>query len=327
MYPVMHRPSRPARARGPQRGAALLLAMLILTLVATLSAGMVWQQQRAVQVEAAERARAQAGWILSGALDWARLILREDARSGGADHLGEPWAVPLAEARLSSFLAADRDDSADTALEAFLSGSIVDAQSRWNLRNLLDDEGKVTDVELATLQRLCDSAGAPAGTAERIAAGMAAALGGSDAGNDVPLAPRRLEQLTWLGVDAATVRALRPLLVLLPQRTALNLNTASAVVLAAVVPGLDAGSAERLVRSRERTPLRNLAQAQALMPEGVTLEATRVGVASNVFEVSGLLRLDDRVLAERSLVERRGQGGSVQVNVLWRERYNAAGGT
>jgi general secretion pathway protein K len=123
------------------------------------------------------------------------------------------------------------------------------------------------------------------------------------------------------------VRALRPLLVLLPQRTALNLNTASAVVLAAVVPGLDAGSAERLVRSRERTPLRNLAQAQALMPEGVTLEATRVGVASNVFEVSGLLRLDDRVLAERSLVERRGQGGSVQVNVLWRERYNAAGGT
>jgi len=313
------------RAPRPQRGAALLLAMLILTLVATLSAGMVWQQQRAVQVEAAERARAQAGWILSGALDWARLILREDARSGGADHLGEPWAVPLAEARLSSFLAADRDDSADTALEAFLSGSIVDAQSRWNLRNLLDDEGKVVAIELATLQRLCDSAGTAAGTAERIAAGMAAALGVSDGDTDVPLAPRRLEQLAWLGLDAATVRALRPLLVLLPQRTALNLNTASAVVLSAVVPGLDAGSAERLVRSRERTPLRNLAQAQALMPEGVTLEAARVGVASSVFEVSGLLRLDDRVLAERSLVERRGQGGSVQVNVLWRERYNAAG--
>lgn len=320
-----------AHARRPQRGAALLLAMLILTLVATLSAGMVWQQQRAVQVEAAERARAQAGWILSGALDWARLILREDARSGGADHLGEPWAVPLAEARLSSFLAADRDASADTALEAFLSGSIVDAQSRWNLRNLLDDEGKVVDLELATLQRLCDSAGAPPGTAERIGAGMAAALGasGSDSGSDtdVPLAPRRVEQLTWLGLDAATVRALRPLLVLLPQRTALNLNTAPAVVLSAVVPGLDAGSAERLVRSRERTPLRNLAQAQALMPEGVTLQAARVGVASSVFEVSGLLRLDDRVLAERSLVERRGQGGNVQVNVLWRERYNAADGS
>ena len=45
--------------------------MIILTLVATLAAGMVWQQSRAVQVEAAERARVQAAWILTGALDWA----------------------------------------------------------------------------------------------------------------------------------------------------------------------------------------------------------------------------------------------------------------
>ena len=63
-----------------QQGAALLLAMVIVALVATVTAGMVWQQTRAVQVEEAERARAQAGWILSGALDWARLILREDLR-------------------------------------------------------------------------------------------------------------------------------------------------------------------------------------------------------------------------------------------------------
>jgi general secretion pathway protein K len=40
-----------------QRGAALLTAMIIVTLVATLAAAMVWQQWRAVQVEVAERAR------------------------------------------------------------------------------------------------------------------------------------------------------------------------------------------------------------------------------------------------------------------------------
>ncbi len=111
--------------------------MMIVTLVATLAAGMVWQQWRAIQVEAAERARAQAAWILNGALDWSRLILREDARtSKSVDHLGEPWAVPLAEARLSTFLAADRE-ATDDAPEAFLSGWIVDAQSRYNLRNLV----------------------------------------------------------------------------------------------------------------------------------------------------------------------------------------------
>jgi general secretion pathway protein K len=45
--------------RRMQRGAALLLAMIIVALVATVTAGMVWQQNRAVQVEAAERARAR----------------------------------------------------------------------------------------------------------------------------------------------------------------------------------------------------------------------------------------------------------------------------
>ena len=102
-------------ARSAQRGAALLTAMIIVTLVATLAASMVWQQWRAVQVEGAERARAQSAWILAGALDWARLILKEDARSAAnpVDHLGEPWAVPLAEARLSTFLAADQSNTDD----------------------------------------------------------------------------------------------------------------------------------------------------------------------------------------------------------------------
>ena len=94
---------RPApRARPAQRGAALLLALLLVALVATLASAMVWQQWRAVQVEAAERARAQAAWVLDGATDWSRLILREDARTGSNDHAAEPWATPLAEARLST---------------------------------------------------------------------------------------------------------------------------------------------------------------------------------------------------------------------------------
>ena len=101
-----------------QRGAALLAAMLTVALVATLAAGALWQQWRTIEVESAERQRAQARWLLTGALDWARVILREDARASGAnagsDHLAEPWAVPLQEARLSSFLSALPDGSSDS---------------------------------------------------------------------------------------------------------------------------------------------------------------------------------------------------------------------
>ena len=134
MRPILlaRRRALPARPRG----AALLTAMILVTVVATLAAGMLWQQWRALQVEAAERTQTQAQWLLQGAMDWSRMILREDARSGGTDHLNEPWAAPLAEARLSTFLAADRQMS-EGMPDAFLSGRIEDAQARYNLRNLI----------------------------------------------------------------------------------------------------------------------------------------------------------------------------------------------
>ena len=117
-----------------QRGAALLVAMLTVTLVATFAAAAMWQQWRNAEVEDAERTRIQAGWVLTGALDWARLILGEDSVS--IDHLSEPWAVPLEEARLSTFLAADRSGGDITGTDAenvFLSGSISDQQALLNV--------------------------------------------------------------------------------------------------------------------------------------------------------------------------------------------------
>jgi general secretion pathway protein K len=280
--------------------------MVIVTLVATLAASMVWQQWRAVQVEAAERARAQSAWILTGALDWARLILREDARNGGADHLGEPWAVPLAEARLSTFLAADRDNT-DDAPDAFLSGSIVDAQARYNLTNLVE-QGKPLPAEVAALERLCQTLGLPDDTAGRIAQGLALsqAAPGSPGAATAPLPPRMLEQLAWLGIDADTLRALTPYVVLLPVRTSVNLNTASREGLVAAVKGLDLASAERLVQVRQRTPFKTLQEAEQQIPALAPLNPAQVGVASSFFEVRGRLRLEDRVLEQVSLIERRG---------------------
>jgi len=298
-----------------QRGAALLTAMVIVTLVATMAAAMVWQQWRAVQVEAAERGRMQSAWILTGALDWARMILREDARSGGADHLGEPWAVPLAEARLSTFLAVDKDNT-DDAPEAFLSGSITDAQSRYNLHNLYEEgTGKLVPAELKVLGRLCEVAGLSADVADRLAIALAAASTGS---GDAALMPQSVAQLVWLGLDSETVQRLAQYVVLLPVRTAVNLNTASAEVIAASVTGLEIGDAERLVQVRQRTPFKTLAAAQQNLPPTIVLSDRQASVSSRFFEVQGQLRLADRVLQERSLVERR----NPDVVAIRRQRVN-----
>ena len=310
--------------RHRQAGAALLLAMVILTLVATLAAGMVWQQSRAVQIEAAERARAQAEWILTGALDFSRLILREDGRSGGPDSLGEPWATPLAEAKLSTFLAADRDNNTDSGPDAYLSGWIVDAQSHYNLRNLIDAEGKVAPIELRALERLCEAAGLPTDTAGRLANGLRAAWAGpgDEAAADAPLAPARVDQLVWLDLDATTVAKLEAYVTLLPVRAVINANTASREVLLAAIDGLDLATAERLVQARQNTAFDSVGAIQQVLPTGMKAEENRVGFRSSYFEVYGRLRLEDRVLEERSLVERRGTGGGLEVVALRRERHS-----
>lgn len=310
--------------------------MVAVTLITALAAGMVWQQYRAIQIEAAERARSQAAWILLGALDWSRLILREDGRTGGIDHAGEPWATPLAEARLSTFLAADRGIAAqDDGPEAFLSGSISDAQSRYNLRNLLGSDGKLVASETAVLGRLCAAANLPTDIATRLgqslaeawapetpagrggASGSATGRGAGPASRTLPI--RRFEHLAWLGFDAATVEALRPLVDILPAPTPLNINTAPREVLAAVLD-IDAGTGERIVQLRQRQAFDTLDRLAAQLPPGTRIDAQRVGFGSQYFEISGNLRLDQRVLEERSLVMRRGSGSGAEVVTLHRER-------
>jgi general secretion pathway protein K len=310
----MKQPRTPVARRC--RGAALLIAMALLTLVSTLAAGMVWQQHRSIQVEAAERSRTQSAWILNGALDWARLILREDARSGGPTALSEPWATPLAEARLSTFLAADKDNNTESGPDAFLSGSIVDLQSRYNLRNLVEGNQIVAN-ELAALQDLCEAANAPTDTAARIAEGLRAAWAGGDARSGAtPLPPRTVAQLQWFGIDPAVLERLQAFVVLLPVRTTVNLNTADIEVIDAVSPGLDTGAAQALVQARQRAAFKTVDAARGLVPRPNLLDPKNVGVVSNFFEVRGKLRLDERVLEERSIVERRG----LEVLTILRER-------
>jgi len=302
-----------------QRGAALLAAMLTVTLVATLAATALWQQWRAVEVEAAERARVQSTWLLTGALDWARLILRQDAITGGADHLAEPWSVPLNEARLSTFLSMDTS-SADADRDAFLSGQITDLQGRMNLTNLIED-GKLSLPASQALARLFDQLGLAPAELDLLTQGMLAASQvvkeGQAPNPQQPLLPRTLDQLTWLGLSPATTTALRPFVTILPERTPINLNTASAEVIQATVPGLDRASAARLVSERERSHFANLADATRLVPAlGDSGAGAQLAVNSRFFEVRGRVRLDQSVVEEVSVVQRDG----VTVRTLTRSR-------
>ncbi len=303
-----------------QRGAALLAAMLTVALVATFAAGALWQQWKSIEVESAERQRTQARWLLTGALDWARVILREDARSGDAnsptDHLAEPWAVPLQEARLSSFLAALPDGTGSTIEEAklaqqvLLSGQINDLQGRLNMTNLMQGE-QLDGKTVLAFERLFDALGVPPAQLSLLTQGLLAA---QKQNSNSPLMPQRVGQLSWFGLTPQALQTLRPHITVLPNRTTVNINTASMQVLYASVPGLSLSDAQRLVQQRERQHWVSIDAFQKALGRTVSLSDTH-SVNTRYFEVLGRLRMPQTMLQERSLVQREGQ----DLKVLWRE--------
>lgn len=308
-----------------QSGAALLAAMLTVMLVATFSAAALWQQWRASEVEGAERARVQAAWVLIGALDWSRLILGEDGRTGGPDHLAEPWAVPLEEARLTSFLSAEKNvasDNLEGLPDAFLSGRIVDAQSKLNVLSLVDG-GKPVPASVATFTRLFNLLGLPASELSQMTAGLVRALStgtdeasGGDSGS-APLMPQEVSQLVWLGLSPSTAKTLEPYVTILPVRTTLNLNTASAEAISASLESLPIASARQVVERRTRSYFKSIEDANQGLPSGGSrFNATQHGVGTQYFEVYGRLRLDRTWVEEHSLLQRNG----VTVTTIWRTR-------
>ncbi|MEN9889375.1 MAG: hypothetical protein RL559_1412 [Pseudomonadota bacterium] len=319
---------RPVHQR--QSGAALLAALLTVALVASLASAALWLQWRQVEIERAERGRAQTQWLLTGAFDWTRLILAEDARSAqSSDHLGEPWAVPVQESKLSTFLSLDRQWREGDP-EVYLSGQISDAQARLNLGALVAD-GQPSPAASAAWARLFARLDLPPGELDTLlrrwpqalaaTQGTATAKTTASASGQTPLLPQRIEQLVWLGLSPETVERLRPYATVLPTAAPVNLNTASAPVLEAVIPGLDASAARQLVARRDQRPWASLQEAaEALGPLGRQLDDRLHSVSSRYFEIRGRLRIESVTQEEVALVQRDGQ----QVRMLWRRTQTPA---
>ncbi|MEO5689021.1 MAG: type II secretion system minor pseudopilin GspK [Burkholderiaceae bacterium] len=329
---------RALKRRGRQAGAAILLALLIMTLVATLAASMVWLQWRGIEVEAAERARAQAEWLLNASLDWGNLILKTSIRNTHTeDDLGQPWATPLAETKLSSFLSADGNHSEDGGPEAYLSGQITDAEGKYNLYNIILDPSK--GEEINRLKIICSAIGVPVDTATAIGSGL---RGSHDAQQNISqgvqpttavLMPVQIGDLAWYGIDPKVLKLLEPFVQLLPPAagqqqamTTINVNTAPAEVLMAAIPVISRAQAQQLILARQTNPFAdlnkvwqalNLPNTGPVLPDGTP--HLQAGVISSHFEIFGQLRYEQHVIRERSVIYRPpNQYAAIQV--LRRER-------
>lgn len=308
---------RPA-PRHRQHGVAVITALLLTTLAITIVASLFWEQQVQVRSIENQRLQLQKQWILRGALDWAGLILREDAKHSSVDDLNEPWAVPLAETRLDQYVENGRAD--ENIADATLSGGISDAQARYNLTNLCPN-GNINPAEVAVFARLLGNARLDPALAQATAELMATALkkpGAATASLSAqpgpqPMALAQVDDLLAVpGFAPADLQKLKELIIFLPRATPVNVNTAPAEVLAARIDALSLSDAVTLVENRNSASFRDLNDFTHRLPgKSFSLQASDASVTTNYFLVNGKVRMNRAGLEMQALIER--QGGNTRL--------------
>lgn len=288
---------------------AVVSALLIVAVIAALAAALLGRQSAFIRTTQDDQSRVQARWLLRGEISAAQRLLRTEALREPTTRLDGAWNRP--------FL---RQASGQVAAEGGrLVSEITDEQGKFNLRNLVD-QGRIDPAEAEVFTRLCAMVGVPQAPARSIMRRVIASLGDAeaspaDATPDAvqeragklaatlglpPVLPRtaqapRLRALEDLlavpGVDAGVLARLAPFVTVLPQRTWINSNTASAELVAAGVSGLSLDRARAVLAARDRGQWfinRGDFTNRLQMPE---LEANevRIGITSNWFRVASVL--------------------------------------
>ncbi|MFZ6872771.1 type II secretion system minor pseudopilin GspK [Undibacterium sp. Di27W] len=322
-----------------QQGVAVITALLLTTLAITIVASLFWQQQVQVRSIENQRMQLQKKWILRGAIDWARLILREDAKqSANVDHLGEPWAVKLADTRLDQYVENARTDNDDS--DATLSGQVIDAQAMYNLNNLATD-GNIDPREVDTFSRLLVNLRFDGQLAQPVAEMVArtqsrvvAAPGSSSAesGPGKSASDSSLPEVQFLrftqvddllainGFSPDMIERLKGFVTVLPRKTAINVNTTFAEVLAARVNGLSMGDAAAMIASRDRAYFRTVEEFTSRFEDKLkTVAAKDVAVSTNFFIINGKVKMNRSALDVSALIERADNVASTTMTttVLW----------
>jgi general secretion pathway protein K len=307
-----------------QQGVAIVTALLLASLAITLVMNLFQQQNVQIRSIENQRLQLQKQWVLRGAIDWARLILREDAKLNRADYLGEPWSVPLKDTKLDQYV--EKGRTSDDQNNATLSGHIVDATSRLNLTNLAPD-GVVDPATLAAFQKLLSAQGIDQGLATAVAQLVASTRtrkaqlnpDGSIKSETVPAKLLSLTQVDDLlavpGFTPADIKKLEELVVFLPVATPININTASAQVISARIPGLSLSDAQQIVTTRDQAYFRNLTDLRSRWTNSKAPlpPPNLVNTQSNYFIIHGKVKIDRSSLDADTLIERKPVTGLTRI--------------
>lgn len=291
--------------RNRQTGVALITAVLIMMLAVTIAAFLLAQQSKALSRTERGVARAQASLTTGPALDWARAILAEPQKATYV-HRKQPWAQPLIGQPIDG---------------ASVGGRLTDEDGKFNLNNLVTDNGQASAADIAFFKRLLSRLEVHESLADSITDWIDAdrePQGGTGAEDRFYLAQskpyraanRRLVQIDELhyvrGVTAETLARLRPFITALSTRTRINLNTAPRDVLAALFEDTAPDELTLLLRAREEDAFTELADVKKRFPKLDTNVLERFGsVSSQYFLAEISITQETSQLRQQALLQRK----------------------
>ena len=288
-----------------QRGAALIIAMLITAIATVLAADLVWERDLDFRRTSGLLAQDEAFQYALGAEGWAMRILKEDAEDNQYDHPGEEWAMQLPPLPFPG---------------GTIQGQMFDLQGRFNLNTLRDGNGATNPEAVEQFRRLLQTlqlnprlAGLLADWIdEDVQANFPdGAEDGQYLGFDPPYRTANVpvssvSELFYLGeMDLESYRLLRPHVAALPGNPRINLNTTTPEVLLSLSEEVAPGDAEGVLANRPEEGYEDLSEAAEYLPEGVL---AYLGVASRYFELRIRVDIGTQRFTMYSLLDRDPSG-------------------
>jgi len=264
-----------------QRGVALVTALVVVAIATTTAALLASHQQLTLRRTANVVDGDQARLYTLGAEAWARRILARDARDNDSDGPGDSWATQLPPMPVPG---------------GQVSGRVTDLQGRFNINSVLTGDA-LDPVALERLRRLLQHLDIAGSVGQAIADWLDPDLepqgsGGAEDGYYTALeTPYRSGNVMMAstselrlirGIDAEAYERLAPHVAALPQRTPINVNTATEAVLVAI--GLDTATAEAITELRQEEAFDSVtAFTDHPLLEGSEVDSTDLSVSSQFF--------------------------------------------
>jgi len=291
-----------------------VIALIVVSLITICVTSLAWQQNFEIRKTSIFKENTQIAWLQRSLIEVVRLVLRIDFMNDPAvDHLGEIWALPLENSRVEDYL--KTQDLPEDLKNIRFSGYIQDAQGLFNIANLWD--ANLTTSDLGGIQaygNLLQNLGLEKNLADQTARYVL----------NSRLKPQYLDDLLNIpGYSAETLKILKRFVILLPEPTALNINTSSAEVLLAYVPTFSQTDAQRFIQLRNNAPVKNRQDINRLfnvVKPNQTIQVTnQIDVRSNYWLAYTTMLIDQRNISGQTLIKRYAtpQSDKNYTAVLW----------